>query len=54
MKKTPLLTLWILSFTLTVLLVESLNVIFWLSLIVFIRCSVYIEKNSKRLEKEEN
>ena len=54
MKKTPLLTLWILSFAATVLFANAMNIIFWLSLIVFCICSVYIEKNSKRLEKEEN
>lgn len=54
MKRTPLLTLWALSFATTALFANAMNIIFWLSLIVFCICSVYIEKNSKRLKKEEN
>ena len=54
MKRTPILTIWALSFFVMVLFANSFNGIFWLSFIVFCACSVYIEKHSKRLEEEEN
>lgn len=54
MKRTPLLSIWAISFLIMVLFANSLNVVFWLSFTAFAACSVYIEKHSKRLEKEED
>lgn len=52
MKRTPTLTIWMISFIMVLMFAESLNVIFWLSFTVFAIMSIYIEKHSKRLEKE--
>ena len=53
MKRTPTLTIWIISFIVMVIFAESFNVIFWLSFTVFVIMSLYIEKHSKRLENED-
>jgi len=53
MKRTPTLAIWILSFIIMVIFAESLNTIFWMSFTVFVIMSIYIEKHSKRLEREE-
>lgn len=53
MKRAPTLTIWIISFVAMVLFAESLNIVFWLSFAVFAIMSLYIEKHSKRLEKED-
>lgn len=53
MKRTPTLTIWIMSFITMVIFAESLNTIFWMSFTVFAIMSLYIEKHSKRLENEE-
>lgn len=52
MKRTPTLTIWMISFIMVLIFAESPNVIFWLSFTVFAIMSIYIEKHSKRLEKE--
>lgn len=52
MKRTPTLTIWMISFIMVLIFAESLNVIFWLSFTVFAIMSIYIEKHSKHLEKE--
>ena len=53
MKRTPLLTIWAISLAMTILFANELNVIFWLSFVTFALCQVCIEKNQKRLEREE-
>lgn len=53
MKRTPALTIWILSFMTTVIFAENLNAIFWMSFTVFAVMSIYIEKHSDRLKKED-
>lgn len=53
MKRTPALTIWIISFILVIIFAESLNTVFWMSFTVFAIMSLYIEKHSKRLENEE-
>lgn len=53
MKRTPAISIWIISFTAMILFCETLNSIFWLSFITFAIMSVYIEKHSKRIENEE-
>ena len=53
MKRTPALVIWIISFVVMILFIESLNAVFWMSFTVFAIMSIYIEKNSKRLEREE-
>lgn len=53
MKRTPTLTIWILSFIIMVIFAESLNVIFWISFTAFAIMSIYIEKNSNRLKNED-
>lgn len=53
MKRTPLLTIWAISLAMTILFANKFNVVFWLSFVAFALCSIYIEKNSKRLEREE-
>lgn len=53
MKRTPTLAIWAISFIIVIMFAESLNVIFWLSFAVFAIMSIYIEKHSKRLEREE-
>lgn len=52
MKRTPTLAIWIISFIVMVIFVESLSVVFWLSFSVFAIMSMYIEKHSKRFENE--
>lgn len=52
MKRTPLLAIWAISFTLTVLLANEMNIVFWLSFAVFALCSIYMEKHQKRLKRE--
>lgn len=54
MKRTPILTIWSISLTLVILFANTLNAIFWLSFVAFCITSIYIEKHSKRLEKEED
>lgn len=53
MKRTPTLTIWIISFIVMAIFAESLNAIFWMSFTVFAIMSIYIEKHSGRLENEE-
>lgn len=53
MKRTPTLTIWVLSMMVAAIFAESLNVIFWMSFAVFAIMSKYIEKHSDRLEKED-
>lgn len=52
MKRTPVLSIWSISFIITVVFAESLNVVFWMSFAVFAMMSIYIEKNKNRLENE--
>lgn len=52
MKATPLFFIWAISFALMALFANSMNIMFWLSLIAFASCSVYMTKHRKRLEKE--
>ena len=52
MKRTPLLGIWAISFALTVLLANEMNIVFWLSFAVFALCSIYMEKHQKRLKRE--
>ena len=51
MKRTPLLAIWAMSFTLTILLANEMNIVFWLSFTVFALCSIYMEKHQKRLKE---
>lgn len=51
MKRTPLLAIWAISFALTILLANEMNIVFWLSFTVFALCSIYMEKHQKRLKK---
>lgn len=53
MKRTPLLTIWVLSFFAMVLLADPDKVLFWIAFVVFAWSSVYIEKHKKGLEKED-
>lgn len=53
MKRTPAITVWIISFIVMIIFSESLNIIFFLSFTVFAIMSIYIEKHSERLENEE-
>lgn len=53
MKRTPTISIWIISFIVMIIFCETLNFVFWLSFIVFAIISVYIEKHSERLEREE-
>ena len=52
MKRTPLLAIWVISFALTILLANEMNIVFWLSFAVFALCSIYMEKHQKRLKRE--
>lgn len=52
MRRTPLLAIWAISFALTILLANEMNIVFWLSFTVFALCSIYMEKHSKRLKRE--
>ena len=52
MKRTPLFAIWAISFALTVLLANEMNIVFWLSFTVFALCSIYLEKHQKRLKRE--
>ena len=54
MKRIPVFIIWIVSFILLILFAESMNTIFWASFAVFAIISIYIEKNSKILEREED
>ncbi len=53
MKKTPLVTIWILSFILMVIYEDPYKIMFWISFAVFAWCSVYIGKHNKRFEHED-
>ncbi len=53
MKRTPILTIWSLSLAGTLLFANAMNCIFWMSFACFALCSIYIEKHSERLEREE-
>lgn len=53
MKRTPLLTIWVLSFMITALIANPESCVFWIAFIVFSWSSVYLEKHSKRLEQED-
>ena len=53
MKRTPLLTIWVLSFIVVVLSANPDNIWFWIAFIVFYWASVYLEKHGKRLEEED-
>ena len=52
MKLTPLLAIWAISFALTILLANEMNIVFWLSFAVFALCSIYMQKHQKRLKRE--
>lgn len=52
MKRTPLLTIWALSFFVMILLANPDKILFWIAFCVFSLSSAYIEKHSKRLEQE--
>ncbi len=52
MKVTSLLSIWCISFAVMVITCMSFSVVFWLSFIAFVLTSLYIGKNSKRLERE--
>lgn len=52
MKAEVIIAIWVISFALSALFVESLNCVFWLSFAVFSITSVYLEKNSDRIERE--
>ena len=53
MKRTPILTIWALSLIMVILLANPDNVWFWISFFIFSCSSIYIEKNSKSLEHED-
>lgn len=53
MKRTPILTIWVLSFVMMVLIANPDNIGFRVTLVVFSLASIYIEKHSERLEREE-
>lgn len=53
MRRTPLLTIWVLSFIVVVLSANPDNIWFWIAFIVFSWSSVYLEKHGKRLEEED-
>nr|DAK58043.1 MAG TPA: hypothetical protein [Caudoviricetes sp.]DAQ76442.1 MAG TPA: hypothetical protein [Bacteriophage sp.] len=53
MKRIPLFIIWIISLAMTILFANEFNVVFWLSFVAFALCQVCIEKNKKRLEREE-
>lgn len=52
MKAEVIITIWVISFALSALFVGSLNCVFWLSFAAFSITSVYVEKNSDRIERE--
>ena len=52
MKVLPLSFIWCVSFIVMAVTCVSLNLIFWLSLVVFSATCLYMTRNSKRLEKE--
>lgn len=54
MRRTPTLTIWILSFVVMVVFCETMNCVFWMSFTSFAIMSIYIEKHSKRLIREED
>lgn len=54
MKRTQTLTLWIFSFIVMVIFCETLNCAFWMSFTSFAIMSIYIEKHSERLIREED
>lgn len=53
MKRTPLLTIWVLSFMVVALIANPDNCVFWIAVIVFSWASIYLEKHSERLENED-
>lgn len=54
MRKTPLATIWILSFIIMVIYADPYEIMFWFSFAVFAWCSLYIEKHNKRLEHDKD
>lgn len=53
MKRTPLLTIWVLSFVVMILLANPEKVLFWIAFVIFSWSSLYIEKYKKRLKEED-
>ena len=52
MKTITIIAIWAISFATTALFANSLNMVFWLSFIVFCICSLYISKNKKRMLRD--
>ena len=52
MKTITIVAIWAISFALSALFANSLNIVFWLSFIVFCICSIYMAKNKKRMLRD--
>ena len=52
MKTITIVAIWAISFAITALFANSLNIVFWLSFIVFCICSLYMAKNKKRMLRD--
>jgi len=52
MKTITIISIWAISFALSALFVNGLNIVFWLSFIVFCICSLYMAKNKERMLRD--
>ena len=52
MKTITIIAIWAISFAITALFANSLNIVFWLSFVAFCICSLHISKNKKRMLRD--
>ena len=52
MKTKTIIAIWAISFALSALFANSLNIVFWLSFTAFCICSLYMAKNKKRMLRD--
>ena len=52
MKTITIIAIWAISFAITALFANSLNIVFWLSFTAFCICSLYISKNKEKMLRD--
>ena len=52
MKTMTIISIWAISFALSALFVNGLNIVFWLSFIVFCICSLYMANNKEKMLRD--
>ena len=52
MKTRTIIAVWAISFALSALFVNGLNIVFWLSFAVFCACSLYMANNKERMLRD--